>query len=101
MPRLPTMRVIGSQDISTSLRVPVGAARSGKVVVVIMPFLSSRVRVCRGTIAGCEFVFLMSPLRLFVQSALRKGTQRSHHAAIDADRAGRELGAGRLVHEQH
>src|SRR6516164_5725476 len=43
----------------------------------------------------------MSPLWLFVQSALCKGAQRSHHAAIDADLGGRELGAGRLVHERH
>src|SRR5437016_3715878 len=35
MPRLPTMRVIGSHDISTSLRVPVCVSRSGVVTVAI------------------------------------------------------------------
>src|SRR5690348_10998755 len=35
MPRLPTMRVIGSQFISTSLRDSVPAARCGVVIVVM------------------------------------------------------------------
>src|SRR5579883_2373870 len=39
MPRLPTIRVIGSQDISTSFRSLTGASRSGAVTVAMLSLL--------------------------------------------------------------
>src|SRR5271166_6580734 len=101
MPRLPTMRVIGSQDISTSLRVPVGATRSGAVTVAIDALLSLRQRIGGGVVSGRQLRTWMPPFRFLVNRCVGEAAQRTDHPAIEADGRGGQLGAGWLVHEGH
>src|SRR5262245_64905630 len=77
MPRLPTMRVMGSQDISTS-----------------------------GPCADSSFIlppssFSSPPGRLLVHGRAREGAEGADGPAVDGHGGGREPGARRLVHEGH
>src|SRR5919112_2419624 len=90
MPRLPTMRVIGSQAIST--RPSPVPARS---VVVIVPPLPV------GTVAGGQLSAGLAPLRLLVHRLGGDVTQGADDRAVHAAGRGRHLAAGRLVHERH
>src|ERR1700683_3550465 len=99
IPRLPTMRVIGSQFISTRFRLLVGVTAPGCKVVAIYFILSTLVG--PRPVAGSELEAAMTPLRLFVNCRVGDPAQGANHAAIDADRGGRKHCTGRLVHERH
>src|SRR6185503_7381751 len=100
IPRLPTMRVIGSQFISTSLRdLPVVPVRStGAVVVIAIAPLAS---VGPGLISGGQLGPGMAPLRFLVQRGVGDGAECTNRLAVDADAGGGDLGSRRLVHEGH
>src|ERR1043166_3822087 len=99
MPRLPTIRVIGSQFISTSLRdLPVVPARStGAVVVIAVAPLDS---VGPGLIPGRQFGPGMPPLRFLVQRGVGDGPEGTDRLTVDADAGGGDLGSRRLLHER-
>src|SRR5215470_12313985 len=99
MPRLPTMRVIGSQFISTSLRLPVVVACLGVVAVAMSALLP--VAVGRGVVAGGQLMAAVTPLRLLVDGGVGHGPQVANHLAVPADQGRRQNAAGRLVHERH
>src|SRR3984957_1190536 len=100
IPRLPTIRVIGSQFISTRFRDFVGVSLLTPAIVLI--FLGSfRILVRPRVIARSEFRAWVSPLRLFVYGGIGHGTQCPDRAAIYANRSGGNTRAGRLVHEGH
>src|ERR1700677_3279911 len=82
MPRLPTIRVIGSQAISVS---------SG-VSVIVSPCL---------LVDSEQFGALRAPRRFFVDGLSRDGAQSADNAAVHAARRGLTPGTGRLVHERH
>src|SRR5215471_2139270 len=95
MPRLPTIRVIGSQDISTR---PVSSA-----VVIALPF-----RWYLGTpvspvllVAGQQLIALLAPLRLLVGGLGREAAERPDDRPVQGARGRRHLRARRLVHERH
>src|SRR5437763_833628 len=100
MPRLPTIRVIGSQDISTSFRDSAGASRAGAVTVAMGSLLSG-LRVSRGVVSGGQVVAPVAPLRLLVGRGVGVAAQGPDNAAVDRDRIGGNGGAGGLVHEGH
>src|SRR5580698_5270772 len=81
IPRLPTMRVIGSQFISTSFLVSPGAWVVGAVVVLIRcrSFLLVALRV----IAGGKFGFRMAPLRLRIESLIGERAQSADSPPVD------------------
>src|SRR5438067_1357792 len=98
MPRLPTMRVMGSQDISTSLRVPVVVSARG-VVTVAMVFLlrtlllkpirkrgqtpfSNLAVVGRGVVAGGQFAAAVPPLRFLVDRRIGQGAEPPNDAPV-------------------
>src|SRR5271163_1335171 len=111
MPRLPTMRVIGSQFISTRLLFLPGASFVGAVMVLIRSLLW----ILGGSLNGCMNEFLvrpwmvsggefsprMTPLGFLVDRGLRHGTQSADRAAIGTDGCARDFRAGRLIHEGH
>src|ERR1700746_3185815 len=95
MPRLPTIRVIGSQDISTR---PVSSA-----AVIALPF-----RWYLGTpgspallVAGQKLVALLAPLGFLVGGLRREAAQRPDDRAVEGACGGRDPRPGRLVHERH
>src|SRR5215468_11515543 len=91
MPRLPTIRVTGSQFISTSL--------PGAEVAVAMasPPINSPLRL----VAGRELAAGSTPLRFLVERVDGPSAQRADHRAVEAARRRRDAAAGRLVHERH
>src|SRR5581483_1333081 len=94
MPRLPTMRVIGSHAISTRPVFSSLVARAGRSVVVIrLPPL--------GPIAGEQLVARSSPLRFLVDRLGRDAAQAADEAAVRAAGRGRHPAARWLVHERH
>src|SRR5438105_1518548 len=110
MPRLPTIRVIGSQFISTSLRASAGRSARGVVMVDMGVTPSGRVRldapysivpIRRWMVSGGQLAAAVPPLRFLVAGVVRDRPQAADHPAVDADQARRQEGAGRLVHEGH
>src|SRR3954452_1221144 len=93
MPRLPTIRVIGSQDMSTSL--PASGFISWRVAI------SSLLVAPPGGVAGGELVAVVPPLRLLVDRAVRDAAQLADGRAVDAGDERRDRAARRLVHERH
>src|SRR5215470_12743502 len=99
MPRLPTIRVIGSQAISTK---PVSSA-----VVMALPYFPSgpghRPRAWSPGLLESrqELVALLAPLRLLVGGLRGEAAKGADHGAVH--RAGRRghLRSRRLVHERH
>src|ERR1043165_7084915 len=85
MPRLPTIRVIGSQAISTR-------SERFSVVVIASPRL---------LVAGRKLRTLVPPLRLLVHRLGGEAAQGPDHRAIHAASGGRDTRARRLVHERH
>src|SRR5690349_11427140 len=86
MPRLPTIRVIGSQAISTS-----------SVFTAVMAYLSSP----GPGRAGGELLARPAPARLLVEGLGGDVAQPLDGPAVRADHLGGQLAAGRLVHERH
>src|ERR1700683_932262 len=109
MPRLPTMRVIGSQFISTRFFDLLGTSCVGAVMVLIgiapLPsqsgFCSMAVLIGSRVIPGGQFRAGMPPLRLFVYGVLGYGPQRTDRAPIHADSGAGNMGAWRFIHKWH
>src|SRR4030081_2432710 len=106
MPRLPTIRVIGSQDISTSrdFSVPLDALGRSLIAKVQSPRDASEVNealVRARFVARGELAAFVAPLRFLVHGAHGDLAQTAHHVAVDAADGRRYLRARRLVHERH
>src|SRR5580658_5872833 len=99
IPRLPTIRVIGSQFISTSFLVEAGVSVIVPVRVLIRSLLCQSVS--RGMIARSKIAARVPPLRLLIQGRVSERTQRTERATVNAHGSRRHLGAGRFVHEGH
>src|SRR5690242_12021960 len=95
MPRLPTIRVIGSHDFSTTL------PRSGRTRSLSVTAIWSPPFVLR-PVAGRQLRSVVTPLRLLVDAAIRDRAHLSDERAVRAlDDPARERGTRRLVHERH
>src|ERR1700727_1329923 len=92
MPRLPTIRVIGSQAISVSWLLSVPAGVSFSTVVIVSPCL---------LVAGAQFRALGAPLRFLIHRAGGEAAQAPDHRAVHAAGRGGHGRARRLVHERH
>src|SRR6185312_12735031 len=110
MPRLPTIRVMGSQLISTKFRFLPEVSLNGSVIVPISlhPLRSCSfaswahgVRARSGVIAGNEFATATSPLRLAVDGIVRNCAKGSNHLSVERQRSSREASTRRLIHEWH
>src|SRR4051794_23429941 len=95
MPRLPTMRVIGSHAISTSSLPWLAVSRRLSVAVISSPPSPGASR------AGGQLRARPAPLGLPVQGVRGDAAQAPDGGAVQTDRGGGELAAGRLVHERH
>src|SRR3954465_7898729 len=93
MPRLPTIRVIGSQAIST--RLPDGVLPVGRASVAVMAGSPGPLR------AGDELGSRSPPLGFLVDGPRGDGPQLPDGRAVHAGHRGRGGGPGRLVHEPH
>src|SRR5882757_10059500 len=95
MPRLPTMRVIGSHAISTRslFLAPVVSADVLSAVVVM--------RSPRLLVAGGQIGAALAPLRFLVERLGRIPAEGTDDGAVHAARGGGDAGTGRLVHERH
>src|SRR5918996_2190575 len=89
MTRLPTIRVLGSDVISTMLPFVL-------VVAIVRRLFSPR-----RPVPGRELAPLLPPLRLLVDRLARDGAQRPDDVAVQAAGGGGDLRAGWLVHEGH
>src|SRR3954469_21586238 len=94
MPRFPTIRVIGSQAMSTSL--PASGLISSRVAMLSALLVAP----ARG-VAGGELVAVVPPLRLLVDRLVRDAPQPADRRAVDAGDERRDAAARRLVHERH
>src|SRR5579864_2160897 len=99
MPRLPTIRVIGSQAISTT---PVSSA----VVMALSTFPGGRKlppsRWSPGLhVAGEKLVALLTPLGLLVGRSRGEPAEGADDGAVHRARGRGDLGARWLVHERH
>src|SRR4051794_7675246 len=113
MPRLPTIRVIGSHAMSTSSLPWVPRSRLFCVAVMTSPSIvalaGARGVWARGRWvlspgpggAGGEFRAGPPPLGLAVERVRRDLAQPAHRGPVEADRVRGQLAAGRLVHERH
>src|ERR1700729_2269305 len=85
MPRLPTIRVIGSQFISTNwLFSAASSVRTAVIVPIVVSPFSSLVGI--GTVAGRQFGARVPPLRLFVDRVVSQFAQSPYRFAVDPDR---------------
>src|SRR3954451_1441720 len=94
MPRFPTILVIGSQDMSTTLPAS-GVTRSR--VAIRAPFLVPP----PGLVARGELVTVVPPGRLLVDCRIGDAAKLADHPAVAAGEHRGDAGAGRLVHERH
>src|ERR1022692_3697664 len=92
MPRLPTIRVMGSQAISVSWLLSEVAGTSFSTVVIVSPRL---------LVAGAEFRALGAPLRFLVRRAGGEAAEAADDRAVHAAGGRRHRGAWRLIHERH
>src|ERR671913_349980 len=86
MPRLPTIRVIGSQAIST--RLALGVLPVSRVCVAVMAGSPGPLR------AGHELAARSAPLGFLVDGAGRHRAQPPDRRSVQARRRRRELAAG-------
>src|SRR5947209_16827088 len=108
MPRLPTMRVMGSQFSSTRFRFLAGVPVSGSVIVAIFVILSlcsfarrsGRVCARSGVVAGDEFAAAAAPLGLAIDGIVGNRAQRADHLAVKRERGGRKSRARGFVHKR-
>src|SRR3954467_6634032 len=94
MPRLPTMRVIGSHDISRTSLSSVSVCAGASWILVIAG--SSPVLL----VAGRELA-LVAPLGFLLDGLHRDATQPANDRAVAPDRRGGDLAARGFVHERH
>src|ERR1035438_5923093 len=92
MPRLPTIRVMGSQAISVSWALSEVVGISFSTVVIVSPSL---------LVAGAEFRALRAPLRFLVRGAGGEAAQAADHGAVHSAGGRGHRRARRLVHERH
>src|SRR5580698_7365990 len=86
IPRLPTMRVIGSQFISTSFLDLVGVSVRVPVSVLIRSLLC--LLVSTRMIAGGQLGTRVPPSRLLIEARISERAERSERAAIDTGSRG-------------
>src|ERR1039457_744517 len=108
MPRLPTMRVMGSQFISrTSVSSAVVMPLPLGTSVALWPGRPAPVavtRYCRSPgllIAREKVASLFPPLRLFVGGLSGEAAEGADHGAVQGARGRGHLGTRGLVHERH
>src|ERR1700722_15619790 len=89
MPRLPTIRVIGSHAISTR---PFSSSVNFLTAIALPPDL---------LVAGGQVAAWCAPLRFVVQRVLGDLAQAAHGPADQPAGHGRDAGPGRFVHERH
>src|SRR5450432_3410355 len=89
MPRLPTIRVIGSQAISTR---PFSSSVNFLVGIVLPP---------DSLVAGRQLAAWRSPLRLIVKGVRGDLAQSSDRSPVEAAGQGGDSGAGRFIHKRH
>src|ERR1700683_2375070 len=89
MPRLPTMRVMGSQAISTR---PFLSSVNFLVGIALSPDL---------LVAGGEVASWRTPFRLVVEGVGGDLAQPSDRVAVEAAGQGGDSCAGRFIHERH
>src|SRR5436190_1226405 len=94
MPRLPTMRVTGSQDMLTRLR---GLVSVTSRTAMLSP---CSVRPARVVAAG-QLRAVVAPPGLLVAGVVRDRPQFAYHPAVYGGHRRRECPARRLVHERH
>src|ERR1700741_2192685 len=95
MPRLPTMRVIGSHAISTrSVLAPPVVSVDALSAVVVM-------RSPRLLVAGGQVGAALAPLRLLVERLGCVPAEGTNDGAVHAAGGCGDAGARRLVHERH
>src|SRR5271170_7708513 len=85
MPRLPTIRVIGSQDMFTSC----------------WAICHLKLKPFRTRYPKISSTSRFAPLGFAIQGSLREAAQGTHGAAIHDDGGRGQLGAGRLIRERH
>src|SRR6478609_6690321 len=119
MPRLPTMRVIGSHDMSTRfgserlaplrwsvavIGVLLVVRRALLAALIAALFLSSACAPRRSpgrSVTGLDLLSGDPPLRFLVDGLRGDGPQLPDEAAVGTARQGRDGAARRLVHEGH
>src|SRR5262245_31053711 len=108
MPRLPTIRVIGSHAISTSWPGSDDLCDgSGMMVVIRLNFMNAlRPKVRQPALPGAgrtrlEFCARMAPLRFFVNRAIGDVPQTTDDRSVQSRRRRRDPAARWLVHERH
>src|SRR4051794_1318782 len=94
MPRFPTMRVTGSQDMLTRFR---GLVSVTSRTAMLSP---CSVRPARVVAAG-QLRAVVAPPRLLVARVVRDRAQLADHAAVHAGHRRGERSTRRLVHERH
>src|ERR1700686_191774 len=102
MPRLPTMRVMGSQFISTRLRC--FSSSSGMVSGYVAMAWSSLEWLGVGTVwmvAGGELRAVVAPLGFLIDGGVGDAAEGADHTTVATDDCGRDHGSGRFVHEGH
>src|ERR1700687_1718553 len=99
MPRLPTMRVIGSQAISTTW-LPSAATSSRRSSRSVTAIESLSFRLPTRLVASDELATGLAPLGFLIDRMRGYAPQRADDSAIGAARGGRDARARRLVHER-
>src|SRR5882757_7351551 len=101
MPRLPTIRVIGSHDMSTRVLGSFLVCWGPGTVVVIEFCLSVRAHLPGALRSRGQFLARMPPLRLLVDGLAGDVAQIANHRPIEARRGRGYLAARWLIHEGH
>src|SRR6201989_1211518 len=101
MPRLPTIRVIGSHDMSTRLPDEARTSFSGVMTVAIDGPPSSGRDGGRWMIPGGQLGAVVPPLRLLVRRVVGALAELSEDPAGEPDACRRQPRARGLVHERH
>src|SRR3954454_5785238 len=94
MPRLPTIRVIGSHDMSTIL--PASGVTFSRTAMFPRLLVAPA-----GAVAGGELVAVVAPARLLVDGLVRDAAQLADHRPVALDESRRDAAAGGRVHERH
>src|SRR3954454_5107253 len=94
MPRLPTIRVIGSQAISTSFPAS-GSILSRTAIVYPSSVAPARL------VAGGELGLVLAPLRLLVHRPVGDRAELADDRAIGPTQGRRHATARRCIHERH
>src|SRR3954447_21825460 len=95
MPRLPTIRVIGSQAISVSL--PASGWILSRTAIVFSLSLVAPARL----VAGCELRPVVAPLRLLVHRLVGDRPELADERPVALADRRRQPAARRCVHERH